>query len=67
MGNNEETDAMEVRVYTANTASYSAMNGEIGDDNTSAKSCISQCSGCMCNCRCSCSGGYVSDVEWEVI
>jgi Cys-rich radical ribosomally synthesized peptide len=34
---------------------------------SSAKTCISQCAGCMCNCRCSCSGGNVSDFEWEII
>lgn len=32
-----------------------------------AASCISQCTGCMCNCRCSCSGGIIAEVEWEVM
>jgi Cys-rich radical ribosomally synthesized peptide len=28
---------------------------------------ISQCTGCKCACKCSCSGGFVSDIEWEVL
>lgn len=32
-----------------------------------AKTCISQCAGCMCNCRCSCRSSNMTEIEWEVI
>jgi len=47
---------------------YSAMLGSINENVFCyAKTCISQCAGCMCNCRCSCSGGRLSEFEWEVM
>lgn len=51
-----------------NYESYSAMLGNIHEKMVkSLPTCISQCTGCMCNCRCSCSGGIIVDFEWEVI
>ena len=51
-----------------NGTSYGAMLGNINEKMMkSSASCISQCTGCMCNCRCSCSGGKMTDFEWEVI
>lgn len=51
-----------------NCATYSAMLGNINEKMMkSSASCISQCTGCMCNCRCLCSGGIIADFEWEVI
>lgn len=49
-----------------NSSSYSMMLGNISEKTIeNAASCISQCTGCMCNCRCSCSGGIIAEVEWE--
>lgn len=49
-----------------NVDSYGKMLGNITEKTMrSAASCISQCTGCMCNCRCSCSGGIIADVDWE--
>lgn len=51
-----------------NASSYSIMLGNISKNTIqSAASCISQCTGCMCNCRCSCSGGIIANVEWEAM
>lgn len=51
-----------------NVNSYSAMLGNITQATAeNATTCISQCTGCMCNCRCSCSGGVIADFEWEEI
>lgn len=50
------------------SGAYEALLGNINKDMLShAVSCMSQCTGCMCNCKCACYGGYVSDFEWEVI
>lgn len=47
---------------------YGAMLGNISEKTLKASvSCMSQCTGCMCNCRCSCSGGIIADFEWEVL
>lgn len=47
---------------------YGAMLGNISEKTLkAATSCMSQCTGCMCNCRCSCSGGIIADFEWEVL
>lgn len=47
---------------------YDAMFGNITEKTIEmAATCISQCTGCMCNCRCSCSGGVIADVDWEVM
>lgn len=49
-----------------NVDSYEKMLGNINEKTiANAASCISQCTGCMCNCRCSCSGGIIADVDWE--
>ncbi|MCC8105314.1 MAG: FibroRumin family radical SAM-modified Cys-rich RiPP [Clostridiales bacterium] len=50
-----------------NNDEYEAMLGSIDVDTYAAVSCMSQCTGCMCNCRCSCSGGVISDFDWEVM
>lgn len=51
-----------------NVNAYRAMLGNISEKAIkNADSCISQCTGCMCNCRCSCSGGKIVDFEWEEI
>lgn len=53
-------------VISYNVDSYGKMLGNITEKTAaSAPSCISQCTGCMCNCRCSCSGGIIADVDWE--
>lgn len=59
----------EVRIMISyDTTAYSVMLGSINENIfSSSATCISQCTGCMCNCRCSCSGGIISDFEWEVI
>jgi Cys-rich radical ribosomally synthesized peptide len=55
-------------MITYDDGSYSAMFGEIEQNHhLVGDRCISQCTGCMCTCRCSCSGGYQSDLEWEVL
>lgn len=52
--------------YNQNT--YETLLGNISEKAIMATaSCMSQCTGCMCNCRCSCSGGIIADFEWEVI
>lgn len=51
-----------------NVDSYGKMLGNITEKTIASPpscSCISQCTGCMCNCRCSCSGGIIADVDWE--
>lgn len=49
-----------------NVNSYGKMFGNITEKTiVNSASCISQCTGCMCNCRCSCSGGIIADVDWE--
>ncbi len=46
---------------------YESMLGNIDEQAMeSSVSCVSQCTGCMCNCRCSCSGGKIESFEWEV-
>ena len=55
-------------MFFFNSSAYDRLLGNIDKLMLSnAVTCVSQCTGCMCNCRCSCSGGYVSDFEWEVV
>ena len=55
-------------MFFFNSSAYDRLLGNIDKLMLSnAVTCVSQCTGCMCNCRCSCSGGYVSDFEWEVM
>lgn len=51
-----------------NVNAYGFMYGNISEKTIEhAATCISQCTGCMCNCRCSCSGGIIAEFEWEEI
>lgn len=53
---------------SASVAEYEKLLGTITEQTIEmAVTCISQCTGCMCNCRCSCSGGIIAEVEWEGI
>lgn len=55
-----------ITMINYNVDSYGKMLGNITEKTIqSAASCMSQCTGCMCNCRCSCSGGIIADVDWE--
>lgn len=51
-----------------NLNSYEQLFGKITNETIlNIASCMSQCTGCMCNCRCSCSGGFESNIDWENI